>query len=226
VDVGGEYAERRSVVPGAYVWAREIRVAEETRVLPDGCMDLIWADGVLLVAGADTTAAISSEPARYAGLRFAPGDAPALLGVPASAVRDLRVPLTDLWSTSTARQLADEVSASADHGAALEEIVLRLRRPAEREVTGIVAALSAGITVAGVAEVVGLGERRLHRRCLDAFGYGPKTLARILRLQRALGLARLGTAFATVAAETGYADQAHLSRDVRALAGVPLSSLL
>jgi AraC-like DNA-binding protein len=66
----------------------------------------------------------------------------------------------------------------------------------------------------------------LHRRSLAAFGYGPKLLGRILRLNRALDLARAGTPYATVAAQAGYADQAHLSRDVKQLAGVPLRVLL
>ena len=56
--------------------------------------------------------------------------------------------------------------------------------------------------------------------------YGPKTLARVLRLQRALGLARGGVPYAETAARAGFADQAHLARDVRELAGVPLTELL
>jgi hypothetical protein len=60
-----------------------------------------------------------------------------------------------------------------------------------------------------------------------AFGYGPKRLARIQRFQRALALARAGTAAgADLAAATGYADQAHLCREVHALAGVPLNHLV
>jgi AraC-like DNA-binding protein len=225
--MGGEYAERRSRIPGAFVWTRESPVVTEDRVLPDGCMDLIWADGVLLVAGPDTTANLSGPSAtNYVGLRFAPGDAPAFLGVPASELRDVRVPLDDLWSVSTARRLADEVTGATDRDAALEEIVLRLRRPPGREITGIVTVLSGGASVADTAVAVEMNERRLHRTCLEAFGYGPKLLARILRLQRALGMAYAGVAFATVAAESGYADQAHLSRDVRALAGVPLTTLI
>jgi AraC-like DNA-binding protein len=45
-------------------------------------------------------------------------------------------------------------------------------------------------------------------------------------LNRALDLARTGTPYASVAAQAGYADQAHLSRDVKALAGAPLRVLL
>ncbi|MEV5769093.1 helix-turn-helix domain-containing protein, partial [Micromonospora sp. NPDC052213] len=64
------------------------------------------------------------------------------------------------------------------------------------------------------------------RRSRHLFGYGPKTLARILRMGRALALARAGTPLAEVAARCGYADQAHLTRDVRDLAGVPPTVLL
>ena len=76
------------------------------------------------------------------------------------------------------------------------------------------------------ADELGLGARQLHRRSLAAFGYGPKTLARILRLQRALALARAGVPYADTAARTGYADQAHLSRDVREFTSTTLSELL
>jgi AraC-like DNA-binding protein len=63
-----------------------------------------------------------------------------------------------------------------------------------------------------------------------AVGYGPKRLARILRLQRALGAATAphpeGRSLARVAAEAGYADQAHFSNECLALAGAPPRDLL
>ena len=190
-------------------------------------MDIIWMDDSLIVAGPDTTAYVSNEPSfRATGLRFAPGDGPAVLGVPASALRNQRVPLADLWSAALVRRLTDRVAMATDRRAALEDIAIDRMQPTDPAIRGIVSELSAGASVASVAATIDMGERRLHRRCLDAFGYGPKTLARILRLGRALDLARTGTPFATVAAQIGYADQAHLSRDVKALAGVPLSALI
>lgn len=86
------------------------------------------------------------------------------------------------------------------------------------------ARLRAGRPVAAIADDVGLGERQLRRRCLDAFGYGPRTLGRVLRLQRALALTRRGLPQAEVAHTAGYADQAHLAREVRALAGTTLGA--
>jgi AraC-like DNA-binding protein len=80
--------------------------------------------------------------------------------------------------------------------------------------------------VSEVADDVGVSERQLQRRCRTAFGYGPKTLHRVLRFQRALRLARGGGRLADVAAVVGYADQAHMARDTRRLAGVPLTDLL
>ena len=67
---------------------------------------------------------------------------------------------------------------------------------------------------------LGWTTRTLHRRCLTAFGYGPSVLRRVLRFRRAVALLRAGVAPAEVAARAGYADQPHLSRDVRAFAGV------
>lgn len=222
------YQERASVVEHSVVWRRG--AAGELRVVPDGCMDLIWTGGELLVAGPDTRAHIASGTAGavVTGLRFAPGTAAAVLGVPAYALRDQRVALQDLWAADRVRRLAERVAAAAAPGRALEAVAEdRLRRghappPVLR---AIVALLRAGRPVAAVADAVGLSERQLHRRSLAAFGYGPKTLGRVLRFDRALALARDGVPLAETAALAGYADQPHLAREVKALAGVPLGRL-
>jgi AraC-like DNA-binding protein len=98
--------------------------------------------------------------------------------------------------------------------------------PADPVLRRIALRLDAGESVAAVADAFGLGARRLHRMSVGAFGYGPKTLARILRLQRALALARVGVPFADTAFRAGYADQAHLAREVRALAGMAMRQLV
>ncbi|MFI1568533.1 DUF6597 domain-containing transcriptional factor [Streptomyces sp. NPDC020490] len=201
------------------------------RVLPDGCMDLLWHDGRLLIAGPDTRAyAVEGAPgARWAGVRFYPGTAPALLGVPAHELRDRRVALADLWPAARTRRLTALVNAAADPARGLEEAALSLAAaagPPDPLLRRLVTALDAGRPVGATADALGLGARRLHRRALTAFGYGPKTLARVLRLQRALRLARDGVPFAQTAALAGFADQAHLARDVKALAGLSLRELL
>ncbi len=225
------YEERPARLDGAVVWRRRDVVPGPYRVLPDGGTDLILAPDGLLVAGPDTRAHVGTGTAgdAYTGLRFAPGQGPAVLGAPAHELRNLRVPLADLWGERRARLAAEQVAAAADPGAALEALArARLARaePPAPYVPAVVAALAAGRPVAEVAAAVGLGERQLHRRSLAVFGYGPKTLARVLRMNRALALARAGTPPAAAAALAGYADQAHLAREMRALAGVPLTALL
>ncbi|WP_406471551.1 helix-turn-helix transcriptional regulator [Streptomyces hirsutus] len=226
------YSERASRLPDAVVWTNTPTGTGAGRVLPDGCMDLLWHDGRLLVAGPDTHAHLTegSASSPWAGIRFHPGTAPALLGVPAHELRDRRPDLADLWPAAEVRRATARVNAAADPARGLEDLALRraaeTATPPDPVLRHVVAALDAGRPVAETADELGLSARQLHRRSLTAFGYGPKTLARILRLHRALSLARRGTPFAETATRTGYADQAHLSREVRDLTGLPLGELL
>jgi AraC-like DNA-binding protein len=226
------YRERPSRLPGAAVWTVAAEVGREVgRILPDGCTDLIWDGRQLLVAGPDTRAHLAERMpgVRYTGLRFPPGTGPAVFGLPAGEVRDRRVRLADVWSAGEARRLAERVAGAPDPGAALEALAAgRLRSAAGPDPldAAVAGQLRAGRPVADVARGTGLSERQLHRRSLAAFGYGPKTLARVLRMVRALDLARRGEPLAAVAARTGYADQAHLTREVRSLTGLSPAALL
>ncbi|MGW7259067.1 helix-turn-helix domain-containing protein [Streptomyces sp. NPDC054834] len=224
------YQERVSRLSGAVVWRRTLEDPAVRPVLPDGCMDLLWSEGRLLVAGPDTHAYVpEGPPRRWAGVRFRPGTAPGFLGVPAYELRDRRVELADLWPAAEVRRLRARVEAAPEPATALEDIALERAAeagPQDPLLGRLVAALDAGRPVAATADGLGLGARQLHRRCLNAFGYGPKTLARVLRLQRALALARTGVPFAETAVRAGYADQPHLARDVRELAGATLGELL
>ncbi|MHA6782753.1 AraC family transcriptional regulator [Pseudonocardia saturnea] len=219
------YREFRAPAPLAGIvecgWASRTGADEPVRVqqvLPDGCMDLIWDGHELLVAGPDT----APHPARRApgdelvGLRFSPGALPGLLGVPASELRDLRVPLAELHP-ALARPGPD------DRTGAQRLLALALALPGsgpEHSTPALVARIDAGAGVGATADALGWTSRTLHRRCLESFGYGPSVLRRVLRFRRATALLYSGVAPAEVAARAGYADQPHLSREVRALAGV------
>jgi AraC-like DNA-binding protein len=224
------YVERAGRLTGAVVWTNI--PTGPGRVLPDGCMDLLWSEGTLLVAGPDTRAHVTDgAPTVWAGVRFFPGTAPALLGVPAHELRDRRVPLADLWPAPLVRRLAAGVNAAGDPATGLEDLALRRAAETGTEAPDpllrhLVTALDAGRPVGAVAGELGLTARQVHRRSLTAFGYGPKTLARVLRLRRALALARSGVPLAATAARAGFADQAHLTRDVRELTGLAPRELL
>ena len=103
----------------------------------------------------------------------------------------------------------------------------RARHPAKRA-HALFQALAAGhATLDTLAAHVGLSPRSLRRFSQSQFGYGAKTLERILRLQRFLRQSRAlpQHSLAMLAADAGYADQAHLSREARELAGMTASEL-
>jgi AraC-like DNA-binding protein len=195
---------------------------EPVRVLPDGCMDLIRMDGRVTVAGPDTRAFISPhEGEPFVGLRFRPGVLPRLLAVPASELRNDRVPLRELRAGFPSRGSLADLAAALLVDEPRPEVApwsLSLLR----NVTG---RLAAGVPVAELARDTGWSSRTLQRQCTAVYGYGPATLRRILRFRRAVQLLSEGLPSIEVAGRAGFADQPHLHREVRALAGVPLASL-
>jgi AraC-like DNA-binding protein len=231
----------------ACLWEHDVPPGHEQRIIPDGCVDLVCLDGELVVVGADTgpvVAGPSAAPAsRTSGIRLRPGAAGAVLGIPASEVRDQRVPLTEVWP-DVGPALADALSV-ADPAGRLDLLARTvLQRKAERDVLVAAAARrlgAPGSRISGVAADLGVSERHLHRRTVDAVGYGPKMLGRVARLRRLIGLttaaapfppgrtpassavaARPGTpsSLAERAAAAGYASQAHMSDEVRRLTGL------
>lgn len=225
------YQERRSHVPGSVVWRGSTSTSSgPKRVLPDGCMDLFWDGHALRVAGPDTRAHVSIEipGTELTAIRFAPGTGPAVVGVPTNELRDQRVPLGALWSGARVRRLTERFANERDIANALESVALHQLTDAIPDplCASVVARLGQGCNIGDASRAVGLSDRQLLRRCHAAFGYGPKTLARVLRLTDALRMARDGVQLAKVATNAGYVDQAHLCRDVRTLAGVPIRDLL
>ncbi len=81
-----------------------------------------------------------------------------------------------------------------------------------------------GIRVDRLAESLGISDRQLRRRFHQAVGYGPKTLDRVLRFRRLVSQAQAVSSgeidLARVAADLGYADQAHMTRDCLRLSGL------
>jgi AraC-like DNA-binding protein len=190
-------------------------------------MDLIWHDGRLVIAGPDREAFVDplGVGGWYVGLRLPPGVGPAVFAVPADELVGRRVPLADLWPAARARRIEDSAAAGGIGRALEEAATARLAvAPPDPVAARVVERLDAGAGVHEIAAGLSISERQLHRRCLAAFGYGAKTLGRIRRLQRALAMPAAMPA-ALVAAATGYADQAHLTREARSLTGLPFGSL-
>jgi AraC-like DNA-binding protein len=215
-------------------------IAGETRIIPDGCVDIIWkGEQVPFVAGPATTAIVHATDAatEIIGVRFRPGVAQRVLGVSAAELVDRDVPLPELWPRDRWQQwhdVAARETLSATMQAIDEALTARLAVSGERD--EIIALSASWIAyhprgrIDELQRLNGLGERQLRRRFLDAVGYGPKQLQRILRLQFLLWLAnRERTALpnlARLAHAAGYIDQPHMTREVRALTGVSPRQLL
>lgn len=242
----GGYSERPVPAAAGWLldcaWSRRVSEGpnEPYRIVPDACADVIWhrESGRLFVAGPDTRAHVSRlAPGELVAVRFRSGRAPAGLGVPADAVRDERVDLAHLWPERAGR-LADALAATTSMAGAQQVLGAAVFATASGRASGasrvepdpavpaLLRLAGDGARVGAMADAIGLTERQLHRRCLAAFGYGAKVLQRVLRFDRAMRLARGGGELAVVAYRAGYADQAHLSREVRTLAGVSPTQLL
>ena len=199
-------------------------------VLPDACVDLIHVEGRgTFVAGPDTRPAEPRGVRSVAGLRLRPGHAAAVLGVPAAELRDRRVGLEELWGSRGAELAAPRRRRAGDGRAPRVAVGRGERRPPDPLALGAVALLARdpGRRVADLAAQLAVSERHLLRRVRAAIGYGPKTLARIVRFQRLLALAETSAdGLADLALAAGYADQPHMTGEVRRLAGAPPCSVL
>jgi methylphosphotriester-DNA--protein-cysteine methyltransferase len=205
----------------ACTWEHQPATDQKQLVIPDGCVDLIWlAEGELVIAGADTgpRQVELSAGVRTSGIRFRPGTAGAMLGIPASELRDQQVSAALVWAAQGV-ELEQAMSAAvpARQRALLAAVVAARRAEPDRLVTAAAERLGApGVRVADLAHELGVSERQLHRRTLAAVGYGPKMLARVARLRR---LIASDGPLAWRSLEAGYASQAHMSDEVRRLTG-------
>lgn len=208
-------------------------------VLPDACLDLVVAGGSVRVAGPATSAVTAriAPGSLTVGVRFRTGAAPAVLGVAASELRDRTVPVADLWGPSAAELVERCADAAPDTALALLVEAVAARLAAGRhdvdDMAVHVAALIArrpDRPVPELADEAGLSERQMRRRLDDAVGYSPRTLSRVVRFQRFLSVARAAEPsardLATLAVSSGYADQAHLTRESNRLSGQPPARLL
>jgi AraC-like DNA-binding protein len=223
-------------------WTLDVeRPPATVTVLPDGLIDVTFVVGPR--PAAYVTGAVSS-PQRYVhdrpvallGLSLEPGTAPAVLGVEVAALPDGWTPLAEI-----AGPVADELAARVAQEppgqprlALLDTfLAARLRRAGRPPDDRVSSALAAVVARAGDVDVARLAHEsaaspRHLGRLFDAWvGVGPKRFARIVRVQAALRrlIAEPGADLAALAAELGFADHAHLTREVRDLTGEPPSAL-
>jgi len=250
---GQSYAERLPI--GALrdlartVWVQRVGVAPyRQRHLPTGGVELHCPVGSLPRLVGPLTGPVLETLApgtTLIGVRFRPGVAGAVFGVPARRLVDLTLGLDEVWGPA-AVGLGAAVAAAGTPEAALRVVQDHLvahragTAPPDPLVAEAVRRLMPWEPgppgrIAALGDRLGTSESQLRRRCLAAVGIGPKALQRTLRFQGFLALAqstgmRAPTpddgGLAGLAARSGFADHAHMSRECGRLTGLPPRAFL
>jgi len=161
-------------------------------------------------------------------VNFTPLGARQFFGLPMSELRDRMIGLDDALGfdgTALREQLGEASGWDARFDIAEDFIAGRLAEanglsPEIAWAYRTVVASGGRTRIAALAGEIGWSRKHLAAKFTDAIGIGPKTLSRIVRFNRALSLSkRQDDDWAGIAADCGYADQAHLVREFRQLAG-------
>jgi AraC-like DNA-binding protein len=218
-------------------WTQTIRSPVEfaQRVLPDCCADILLINDVPIVVGPWTEPFVAplAPGTKIIGARCHPGLVPSLLGIPASELLNQSVRLCDVWGSAETGQfarIADQPTLSARIASMQAALLARVANAtpvdiATRAAIHWIARHPHG-RVEQLSQVLGLSSRQIQRRFTSAVGYGPKLFQSVLRFQRLLHLAgSTGNPrnLAQFAADAGYADQAHMTREVQRFSGNPPS---
>ena len=154
------------------------------------------------------------------GLRLKPGALPALVKLPARELTNRSVPVAAVFDASLLRDV--QIGADAPSRLIACELSDFVRRAARGRVPSRALPETAdrSTRVADLSARLHSPSRTLHEIALRDVGLAPKRMLRIFRLHAALAAARAtGGTWADIALRTGFADQAHLIREMRALLG-------
>lgn len=216
----------------AHHWISTGNADPAFEVLPDGAIDLVVErhgdDWQAWIYGSTTrpTSLACRLGAHYAGVRFRPGQARHLLRTGAAALTDARIDAADLLPRASLEAIAERLP-HGDVAAEVDGLLLaRLSAQAPRanaadELLQRIDAARGCVRLDTLFAQLGTGPRWLQRLFVDAVGVTPKFYARIARATHAAQLlaARPRVALAEAAAQAGYADQSHMTRDFAQLAG-------
>ena len=186
---------------------------------PDTATTLVLctaSEGAYVIGPRDRARYVSGSRAMRTVVRLTPGRAQAVLDVPVDELVDRVVPLSEVWG----RPVGDE--------AALRSALLSRVAATDPKRSDLVHAAAGLLRTRGVAQTaraLAVSERHLRTVFTRAVGLSPKQYARVDRVRRVVARGGRG-GWARLAAELGYYDQAHLSREFRATMGVPPGAYL
>jgi len=224
------------------------------RVLPDGCLDIVfnfgdpWVrrgpDGAQIdparsrVVGTMTRPLLaqSGRQSDFLGVRFRPGKARSFVKVPAGEVTDDSVELADVWGPC-GQELEGrlfEAAETRERLQLLEGELFRWLASDGRQDARVDAAVQVvlrrrgAVSTRDLSAACELTRQHLARLFDDYVGISPKHFCRVVRFQELLRRLRQESPphWASLAADLGYYDQAHLIADFKQYAGLTPTAFL
>jgi len=211
------------------------------RRMPDGCAGIVIsldpASPFTIFAGPSSESVIldiGAAPDVIMGAHFTPGGAAAFIQCSVSDVRNASVSLIDVTDSSAvilAERLLECRTAAARLALLERWLMSRLMRSATSDQTVLWAARQLKYPQTRVADVtsqIGHSSRWFINRFAEEVGLTPKVFSRVQRFQAALRFARRPAVLSLgeVALAAGYFDQAHLTHEFKAIAGMPPTAVL
>lgn len=214
-------------------WERGGLPAHTARTLPHPCVHWTFEDEQARIGGVHTRMwkRELGERGEVLGIKFRPAGFRPWFGRPLHLLRDRELPAEQVLG-ALARRMVEVLGAGSplERAARLEAVLLDHRPDVPgsvREVNALVARLADDRSVLRADALAHASEatlRGLQRRLRDHVGVGPKWIIARYRLHEVLERLRLGTDdLSALAADLGFADAAHLSRDFSRIIGMCLS---
>ncbi|MBU2664673.1 helix-turn-helix domain-containing protein [Actinoplanes bogorensis] len=205
----------------------------EQKVLPYPAVNVTFKPGRCRVAGVVTGPfhEVLEGAGRVFGVRFRPAGFRPFLGAPVATVTGRYLPVEDVFGDGLAERIlaADDADAVREMDAFLRTRAPDRPTPAAELAEAVVAQAGKDTRITRVDDLArefAIGVRQLQRVFSDHVGVSPKWVIRRARLHEASDRISAGTPvdLGELAAELGYSDQAHLTRDFTAMVGVPPAS--
>jgi AraC-like DNA-binding protein len=209
-------------------WVTRRGRGELERVLPNGRAQVVvdLNTGRAVLVGPRTMSAVVTPPAAAAGFALSGAGLGAILGPDAGALVDDVVELDQLHPRVEIRITdPDDVRLTAALRWIAAELVNRF--PIDGRIVSAESAIRSGWRASQAAASAGMDRRRFVPLFRRTVGMSPKRYERVIRFQTAVRCLRTAPerSIADIAATLGYADQAHLTREVRAFGGVTLAEI-
>ena len=218
------------------------------RILPDGCTELVLHTGdpfdqhqpdgttecqPLAMMVGQMRGHLLIQPTgrvRVLGVRFWPGGAYPFLAFPQDEVAGKVLSLDSIWGGAT-RQLHEKVAEARTPAECVRHVetnllarLAKFRGPDNGLSNAIALILASGgcVSIACLADSMGINFRKLDRTFNTRVGLPPKTLCRIVRFQRVFKVLERdvnAANWAQIALDCGYYDQAHFVKEFREFSG-------